>query len=429
MLLCSWSNGEKCGKIYRKQTLLTNEMYNLCCTQHEYCGGAIMWRWDQGRLLYFQFDILKQIAKTLVKFDNADVSVCEQIFRNSLVSETGMPFLPEHYTIKRNYSRVFQCSFLASFIGNRIVVTDICRDLANDNGTMKSVDDYLFNYIGRFRFPFPAFDNYNSAEQRIYPFCAIIKYLLARQELGIGAKVSLEEIFSFIIGNRCTGFEDISYYKALTPTDYQFTDTERRQLREMVIFISQLSILKVYGGYLYLDVVNENAKEEMLLQFLKPENRVPKTERIEEFLEMTSSKRKIVVPTFEVFTSDPADFEFIEGDKKRVEHFRVERSGLLRKYYRQVNPTPVCCACGADMSKHYPWTDYMLDIHHLLPLSSAVAISVRGTSLADIVGLCPSCHRAVHMYYRKWLKANSQSDFISKQEAHDVFIQATREIA
>ena len=144
---------------------------------------------------------------------------------------------------------------------------------------------------------------------------------------------------------------------------------------------------------------------------------------------MTSLGHKIIVPTFEVFASDPSDIEFIEGNRKRVEHFRVERSGLLRKYYRQVNPQPVCCACGADMSQRYPWTEYMLDIHHLLPLSSTVAISTRGTSLNDIVGLCPSCHRAIHVYYRYWLKKNNQADFISKQEAHDVFIQATREIA
>lgn len=392
-------------------------------------GGVSMWRWDQGRLLYFQYDVLKKIAKALIKFNNVDIASCEQLFRNVLMTKTGMPFLPEHYTIKRNYSRVFQCSFLASFIGNIIVVTDICRDLASEDGKIKSVDDYLFNYIPKFRFPFPAFDNYNSTEQRIYPFCTIIKYLIAKQELGIEAKVSLDEIFAYIIGNNCTGFEDIAYYKTLTPTNYKFNDTERRQLREMIIFISQLSVLKVYNGFLHLDVINENAKEEMLSQFLKPENRFQKAERIEEFLEMTSITKKIIVPTFEVFTSDPADIEFIEGNKRRVEHFRVERSGLLRKYYMQVNSTPVCCACGTDMSIRYPWTDYMLDIHHLLPLASTVAISPHGTSLADIVGLCPSCHRAVHMYYRKWLKTNEQSDFISKQEAYDVFLQATKEIA
>ena len=106
-----------------------------------------MWRWDQGRLLYFQFDVLKAIAKTLVKFENTDISHCEELFRKTLVSETGMPFLPEHYTIKRNYSRVFQCSFLARFMGNNLIVTDICRDLASSDGSIKSADDYLFNYI------------------------------------------------------------------------------------------------------------------------------------------------------------------------------------------------------------------------------------------------------------------------------------------
>lgn len=388
-----------------------------------------MWRWDQGRLLYFQFDVLSSIAKVLVKFDNVDTSRCENLFRQTLIAETGMPFLPEHYTIKRNYSRVFQCSFLARFMGNQLVATDICRDLADTDGKIKSADDYLFNYVSKFRFPFPAFDNYNAAEQRVYPFCAILKFLIAQRELGVEAKLSLDDIFDYIVGNNCTGFEDIEYYKRLTPVAYSYSDTERRQLREMVIFLSQLSILKVYNGFLYLDEISDSAKAEMLDNFLKPENRFAKADRMEEFFEMTSLGNKIIVPTFEVFTAEPADIEFIEGNRKRVEHFRVERSGLLRKYYRQVNPHPVCCACGADMCKRYPWTDYMLDIHHLLPLSSAVAISSSGTSLADIVGLCPSCHRAVHMYYRKWLKANEQIDFKSKQEACDVFLQATKEIA
>lgn len=365
----------------------------------------------------------------MVKFDNVDITKCEDLFRQTLVTETGMPFLPDHYTIKRNYSRVFQCSFLAKFIGNQLVTTDICRDLANADGKIKSADDYLFNYVSKFRFPFPAFDNYNATEQRVYPFCAILKFLLAQRELCIEAKLSLDDIFNYIIGNNCTGFEEVEHYKTLIPVTCAHTDTERRQLREMVIFISQLSVLKVYDGFLYLDQISDNAKNEILSNFLKPENRLAKADRTEEFLAMTSFSNKIIVPTFEVFTTEPSDLEFIEGNRKRIEHFRVERSVLLRKYYKQINPHPVCCACGADMGKRYPWTEYMLDIHHLLPLSSAVAISSSGTSLADIVGLCPSCHRAVHMYYRKWLKANEQADFKSKQEAHDVYVQATREIA
>lgn len=388
-----------------------------------------MWRWDQGRLLYFQYDVLKEIAKVLVKFDNVDVSKCEKLFRKTLEDETGMPFLPSHYTIKRNYSRVFQCSFLANFIDNKLLVSDICRELAKDDGEINSVDDYLFNYISKFRFPFPAFDNYNATEQRVYPFCAIIKFILSRTLLGKEAKASLDDIFEYIISNNCTGCEDLDFYKNLLPRTYTDTETERRQLREMVIFISQLSILKVYDGFLYLDAIDNNARNEVITKFLNPEIRTPENDRIKEFFEMTSISKKIVVPTFEVFTSNPADIEFIEGDKKRVEHFRVERSGLLRRYYRKINPVPLCCACGGNMNTRYPWADYLLEIHHLLPLSSTVAISGKGTSLADIVGLCPSCHRAIHMYYKKWLKVNNQSDFKSRQEAHDVFIQATTEIA
>ncbi len=388
-----------------------------------------MWRWDQGRLLYFQFDVLKEIAKALVKFDNTDLSKCEDLFRNILVNDTGMPFLPSHYTIKRNYSRVFQCSFLANFHKNILIVTDICKDLAQDNGTIKCVDDYLFNYIVRFRFPFPAFDNYNTTEPRIYPFCAIIKFLLSKIQSGEEAKASLDDIFNYIISNNCTGLEDLDFYNNLLPKKYNYTETERRQLREMIIFISQLSILKVYDGYLYLDDIDKNAQNEVLNEFLNPEIRLPKNDRLEEFFEMTSTTRKIVIPAFELFTADPTDIEFMEGDRKRVEHFRVERSGLLRKYYRQMNPVPHCCACGIDMNIRYPWTDYMLEIHHLLPLSSTVAISNKGTSLADIVGLCPSCHRAVHIYYKKWLKLNNQTDFKSRQEAYDVFVEATMEIA
>ena len=388
-----------------------------------------MWRWDQGRLLYFQFDVLKEIAKALVKFDNTDLSKCEDLFRNILVNDTGTPFLPSHYTIKRNYSRVFQCSFLANFHKNILIVTDICKDLAQDNGTIKCVDDYLFNYIVRFRFPFPAFDNYNTTEPRIYPFCAIIKFLLSKIQSGEEAKASLDDIFNYIISNNCTGLEDLDFYNNLLPKKYNYTETERRQLREMIIFISQLSILKVYDGYLYLDDIDKNAQNEVLNEFLNPEIRLPKNDRLEEFFEMTSTTRKIVIPAFELFTADPTDIEFMEGDRKRVEHFRVERSGLLRKYYRQMNPVPHCCACGIDMNIRYPWTDYMLEIHHLLPLSSTVAISNKGTSLADIVGLCPSCHRAVHIYYKKWLKLNNQTDFKSRQEAYDVFVEATMEIA
>jgi predicted HNH restriction endonuclease len=70
----------------------------------------------------------------------------------------------------------------------------------------------------------------------------------------------------------------------------------------------------------------------------------------------------------------------------------------------------------------------MLDIHHLLPLSSSIAITTKGTSLNDIVGLCPTCHRSIHIYYSKWLKNLGQDDFISRVEATEVYSLAVKEL-
>jgi predicted HNH restriction endonuclease len=121
--------------------------------------------------------------------------------------------------------------------------------------------------------------------------------------------------------------------------------------------------------------------------------------------------------------------EFIEGKRKRVEHFRVDRSPLLRKYCREQNQQPICAMCHMDVLRKYPWTDYMLDIHHLLPLSSSIAITAKGTSLHDIVGLCPTCHQSIHIYYSKWLRKNGQDDFCSRAEAMEVYLAAVKEIA
>jgi hypothetical protein len=388
-----------------------------------------MWRWDQGRLLYFQFDVLRSIASVLVKFDGVKIADCESIFRSELMSNTGMPFAPNYYTVLRNYKRVFECAFLATVSNNHLIVSDFCRELAKQDGDFDNVDDFLLSCINRFRFPFPAFDGYNSTQDRVYPFCAIIKYLISLYQRGIQAAVSIDDIFNTIIAKHCTGHEDILFYKNLIPQNYNASGTERRQLREMIIFISQLSILKVYDGQLWLDITNPTAITELVDKFLSPVGGAPKVDRLEEFNALTKISGGLILPTIEVFASDHADLEFIEGKRKRVEHFRVDRSPLLRKYYQEQNQEPICGMCQMHVSEKYPWTDYMLDIHHLLPLSSSIAITTRGTSLQDIVGLCPTCHRSIHIYYTKWLKSNGQDDFRSRAEAMDVYLSAVKEIA
>ena len=390
------------------------------------------WRWDQGRLPYFQYDVLKEISRVLVKYEGKNINENEMAaqFKEELISKSGMPFLPNNYKVNRNYSRVFQCALLATTEGRGILkISDICRCLAQDQ-TFASPDDYFIEVIRRFRFPFPAFQEYNSEEERIYPFIALIKYLIAQQLKGEESKVNIQDIASYIIGNGCTGFEDVEFYQNLTHTGYSLEGEEVRQLREMLVFISQISFLKIFNGFIYLDIAEQENAKYLWDNVLKPINPTPYSDKVEEFLSITKIKDVVYVPVIPITTNTNfVDMEFSEGKRKRVQHLRVERSPLLRRYYIQIHTEPICEACGQNMVTRYPWTTYMLDLHHLLPLSSAIRITNTGTSLSDMVGLCPSCHRAIHSYYRKWLKSNEKDDFRDKSEAMAVYLEAIKQIA
>lgn len=401
----------------------------------------IDWRWDQGRILYFQFDVLKEIARVLVKYDDKNINdnqIAKDLKRD-LITSSGLPFLPENYKVYRNYARVFQCALLATTKGRSILaVSDICKELAKDNSIFESADDYLLEVINRFRFPFPAFQEYQKVETSIYPFCAILKFLIAKMEKGDEPSLSVSEIGSYIIGNQCTGMEDIDFYKNLQPTTYDLSGDNRRQVREMIVFIGQLSFMKIFDKKVFLDILDKDEANVLLTQLIKPIEKVGFDDKADEFISLTSIKHSLIIPghTSHVTTSgilspnaNISDIEFVEGRRKRVHHLRIERSPMLRRIYIQMHPEPVCDACKSNIKEKYPWTDYMLDLHHLLPLSSVIRTLETGTSLSDMVGLCPSCHRAIHSYYSKWLKDNSIEDFRSKKEAMEVYLNAVNEIS
>lgn len=377
----------------------------------------IDWRWDQGRVLYFQFDVLKEIARVLVKYagKNINDNQIASDLKQDLITSSGLPFLPYNYKVNRNYSRVFQCALLATTKGRNgeLIVSDICKELAGENSRFESADDYLFEVINRFRFPFPAFQEYQNVGTYIYPFCAIIKFLIAQKIAGKEPNLTIQEIGEYIIGNQCTGLEDIDFYKNLHPTSYNLTGDSIRQVREMVIFIGQLSFLKIFDRRIFLDILGEEDAKVLLTQLIKPAQKEQYEDKVEEFLSLTSIKHSIIISGQASLVStsgislpntDVSDIEFVEGQRKRVHHLRIERSPMLRRIYIQLHPEPICDACKSNIKERYPWTDYMLDLHHLLPLSSVVRTLETGTSLSDMVGLCPSCHRAIHSYYSKWLK-------------------------
>lgn len=386
-----------------------------------------IWRWDQGRLSYFNYDNLRHISQVLVDIEGIEINVPGfDPLRLPLEIGTGMPFSPASYKVWRNYKRVFECALLASNLDNRLYVSDICKKVATEKEV--DVDEYLSLVIPRFRFPFPAFQEYDPEDLQIYPFCVILKYLIGTYKVAGTASLTLEETFGLLIGNDCTGQEAIKHYQSLTSTGYSPAGDEHRQVREMLIYISQLSILKWHNGRLMLDITEEDLQEYDDFAHITTPLPLPKPSAMKEaeFATVTKLADEIFYPFQLQSRENPVDSASTEGKRVRVTHVKIERSPLLRRFYFEHYPETICDMCKCDTRERYPWTDNLLEIHHLLPLSSALIVTREGTSLDDVVPLCPTCHRSVHIYYKQWLGMKSISDFKSKDEAGGVYKEAKR---
>ncbi|MCW5878587.1 MAG: HNH endonuclease [Anaerolineales bacterium] len=389
----------------------------------------LKWRWEQGRLDYFNFNSLRKIALGLTQLSGIPIGQNAALMRSTLVGIVGLPFLPTNYTVWRNYARVFRCAMLAGAINGRLVTTDLCSKLAEDDEQAWGVDEYFSFLFPRFYYPFPAFAEYSQFGTQIFPLSALIKYLVSDIRKGGEGRISLNHIFDCLIGNQCTGLEPIEYYASLTNSGYRPVNDEIRQVREMITFFAQSNFLKWLDGHLYLDVdISDHDSLEKLIVLAKPLVRPRAAGRDEELIALGLVDQRLVLPSIasRVLTSD---LTFTEGKRRRTTHLRVERSPVLRKFFIQNNPIPILCdMCKSDTNIRYPWTQNMFEIHHLLPLSSTLAFDQGQTSLRDLVPLCPNCHKSVHLYYKHWLAQRSNIDFSTVEESHIAYNEAKRGI-
>lgn len=394
----------------------------------------MIWRWDQGRSQYFRFESIKKIASVLLVYNGANMQLVDSAFRDDLMKKSGLPFAPQHYTIKRNYKRVFECSLLASYIGNRLIVSDMARAIASGDKLLSTVDAYLFEVERRFRYPFPAFSNYSDVKETCYPFLAMLKLLFAKALRSGDTKaiISLDEIGACLIANNVTGQEDIDFYWDLSASDFSFesysSSDQKRQVREMMSFIGQHSYLSYSNSVLKLSGISLEEIEEGFDKIEPIEIEIVYHNPVDDFLRLTAYTSN--------FSSQPKEydesqeeleaFSVEEGKKVFKSHFSIERNSALRKEYLKSNPEPICDICGKNMHVMYPWTVNMLEIHHLRPLASYE--NQHKTMVNDVVGLCPSCHRAIHLYYKNYLKKQGISDFNSNEEAENIYKQAKTEV-
>ena len=119
--------------------------------------------------------------------------------------------------------------------------------------------------------------------------------------------------------------------------------------------------------------------------------------------------------------SDVVESGFLEGNKVKKTHITIERNASLRREFFKLRPTAICDVCALDTAKTYPWTKRVLDLHHLLPLSSGTRVEAHGTTFDDLVPVCPNCHRAVHRFYDQWLGKNGRDDFLNSQESKSTY--------
>ncbi len=380
------------------------------------------WRWDQGRLEYFRFDNIVRIAETLAALDGVKLNGSFDPLRLPLMEQTGLAFKPDHYRVWRNYARVFRCAMLATDVAGKLAVTSLCRKLADPKSHV-TPDEYLNFVFTRFTLPFPAFEDYSSSAPVVHPFSAIVKFAIARGDAG----VSLEDVFSYIIDNKCSGIESLGHYRRLNATGRVPQGDEERQVREMLVFMGQASFLKWFDRRLYVDSTDIDS-------ILKTTTPVPRPQRkklpTEEFFSLSEPGTAPAFRKLDTMLKDrelPPD-AFREGGRAFGTHGKIERSPLVRRRFFQLHPETICDACHIDTKLRYPWTDNILQLHHLMPLANPLLVDGTTTSLEDMVPLCPNCHRSIHVYYTVKLREWGVEDFGSKKMALDVYRMAKGEI-
>lgn len=390
-----------------------------------------MWHWDQGRLAYFQFDALKDVARFISAHPWApnDAALIRR--------KTGLEFAaPSTHSPWRNYIRIFKLCFIVSERDGVGVPTPVAEVLAQDGAT--TCDEYLHFIIRATTDPSPALSGWGDLSGSVtirHPLCFSLKYILSKISILNEAIVPINEVIDAYIRSNFDGSEgDEEFHELLVPkasASVSFSSNPR-QARESIKFISQLSYLHVDRKNIITSLSRQEAYD--IIQSLSPINGPREADGDAEIQRLAkffhSERDNGLAEHKKVPVADMAGLGFLEGTKVVRTHVAVERNPRLRDMFFVRNPTSVCDACSLDTRARYPWTRRILDLHHVLPLSSGTRVDSRhGTMLSDLVPICPTCHRAVHRFYDKHLRAKGRNDFVNENEARGLYVRAKEAIA
>lgn len=382
------------------------------------------WSWDQGKIFLFQFPALRAMAKFLIAndFKSADQA--------TVLAATGLdlPSPPTHKTA-RQYMRTLKLALLISERNGVAEPTPVAALLAQDGAI--TCDEYLHFLTEAFTSPTPALSKYTPATPR-YPLLFALRYLLAKTAIG-QPSATLNEVIGAYRRSALTGAENDSAGQ----TAFLGIATEagdnlaaagpetagKRQARESLRVLGQISYVHSQGSELSLAITPDDA-----LNIFQQLNAVPGPRNPDGNAEI----RRVAALFGGGSAHDFFDYEmstqsavteagFAEGTKVQKTHIVIERNQKLRTEFFKRYPTAICDICTVDTAASYPWTKRIIDLHHLLPLSSGTRTDRSGTILDDLVPVCPTCHRATHGFYGNYLRKKGRADFQSDAEARSVY--------
>lgn len=380
-----------------------------------------MWHWDQGRLPYFQFDAVRQIS-TFVTAHNFKAAT-----REELVDAIGLPFAPKNYTPWRNYSRILKTCLLVSEEGEIARPTPVAESLAQPGAV---TSDEYFHFLARaYTEPSPALSDWTPSAHVRYPLLFTLKYLLARTQIERWPIASVDEIIGAYRASEFVGEEPEAEFISLASAHAGFSSTGcpenlRRQARESVRVLAQLSYLH-YSSHKSISISLHPKDALPQMRRLNPIGGSRATDAESELRRVAGmfhgalDGRALEYPN--TIANDVVQSGFREGNKVKRIHLAIERNQALRKAFFSSTPTTRCDMCSLETATTYPWAERILELHHLLPLSSGIRVNKKGTTLDDLVAVCPTCHRAIHRYYDRWLHDNKLADFPNEAEAHAVY--------
>lgn len=381
-----------------------------------------MWHWDQGRLAYFQFDVLRRAARFAIHNDFAKAS------QDELRAAIGLSFDAGPNAPWRNYARIFKAMFIVASAKGSAVPTAIAHRLAIPGDI--TADEYFHFVIQATTEPSPALSGYHPDADFRYPLLFALRYVLVKATLGM-MMTSFDEIIGAFAKSGFAGNEIDTDFIGLLGRESEFAEIGnnanpylRRQARESLQrTVCQVSYLHLKGQLIYASIHASDAKAafDELFDVSGPFATNGDTEiirRAELFrdgsvLDFFDYPRTVV--------SDVVQAGFDEGRRVEKTHLIIERNARLRKeYFSQFEPRN-CDVCSLDTKATYPWTNSVLDLHHKLPLAAGTQVEANGTVLTDLVPICPTCHRAVHKFYSIWLSESGLKDFETNDQAHEVY--------